>query len=290
MPDCWKILVLLILPLQAGDDFFLPESEWETVSDGHRFAEGMAFDFDGHFFFTDVPEGLLFRIDREGGERTLIDGATGRANGIIFGPMGTLFGCSSGDATIYAWNVATGSKEAIARGTPSNDIAILEDGTIYYTDPKARTIWRVSPAPERNRQPAAVLAWGPNGIGASPDGETLLVAEFASGNVHAFPIGDDRTLGKPVIAYRLAVPEDGVGKLDGLEVLPGGRLLIGTVLGIQMAHPAEDEIPPTVIPSPGDRPRCNYVRLSPDGLYLYAAFGKDILRRKIDAARLFPGE
>ena len=268
----------------------MPDSKWEIVSAGHRFAEGMAFDLDGHFFFTDVPGLQLYRIDRESGEKTLVDDATGRTNGIIFGPMGKLYGCASGDQSIYAWEPTGWKKEAIAKGSPSNDIAVLEDGTLYYTDPKAKTVWRVGPAPDHKLEKAAVLPWGPNGIGAGPDGQTLYVAEFSSGNIHGFPISGDRSLGKPVVSYKLKTPDDGVGKLDGLEVLPGGRLLIGTELGIQIAHPLADKVALQVIPSPGGRPRCNYVRISPDGLYLYAAFGTEILRRKINAAKLFPGE
>ena len=47
------LLAALALPLPAGAEFFLPGSDWESVTDGHRFAEGMAFDFNGHFLFTD---------------------------------------------------------------------------------------------------------------------------------------------------------------------------------------------------------------------------------------------
>ncbi|NNC89540.1 MAG: SMP-30/gluconolactonase/LRE family protein [Akkermansiaceae bacterium] len=290
MKKVLPFLAALAMPLPAAGDLFAPGSKWDVVTDGHRFAEGMAFDFDGHFLFTDVPNNQLFRIDGMSGKKSLVDGASGRANGIIFGPEGALYGCSSGDEAIYAWDPATWKKKAVTRGTASNDIAVLEDGTLYYTDPKARTVWRVSPAPDRKREAAAVLGWGPNGIGAGPDGETLYVAEFASARVHGFPIKPDRTLGTPAVIYTLKVPQDGSGKLDGLEVLPGGRLLIGTALGIQMAHPDSEKVAPQVIPSPGGRPRCNYVRLTPDGLYLYAAFGKDILRRKVNAAALFPGE
>lgn len=280
------------LPLPAGEELFLPDSKWETVTEGHQFAEGMDFDADGNLLFTDVPRMQLFRIDRESGKRVLLDGDTGRANGISFGPDGRLYGCASGAQAIHAWDPASENfaKTAVARGTASNDLAILDDGTIYYTDPKAETIWRVSPGPERTLEKAAALPWRPNGIGAAPDGTTLFVAEFASSNVHGFPINEDRSLGESAVAYILKVPPDGSGKLDGLMVLPGGRLLIGTALGVQLAHPHPAEDPPLVVPPPGERPRCNYVRISPDGRYLYAAFAADILRRRLDTVALFPGE
>ena len=70
----------------APDLVFAEKSDWEIVSSGHRFAEGMAWDDAGHFYFTDVPAAQLYKIDPTSGEKSLVDAATGRANGIAFGP------------------------------------------------------------------------------------------------------------------------------------------------------------------------------------------------------------
>ena len=43
----------------AQDRVFAEGSEWEVVSEGHEFAEGMAWDTEGHFFFTDVPQATV---------------------------------------------------------------------------------------------------------------------------------------------------------------------------------------------------------------------------------------
>ena len=77
----------------AKDLVFAEGSEWEVVSEGHRFAEGMDWDAEGHFYFTDVPRNQLFKIDRNTSERTLIYGSTFRANGIMFGPHGRMNAC-----------------------------------------------------------------------------------------------------------------------------------------------------------------------------------------------------
>jgi hypothetical protein len=68
-----------------------------------------------------------------------------------------------------------------------------------------------------------------------------------------------------------------------MQPLKDGRLLIGTALGIQIAPRLGEEgvHPLIVVPSPDNRPRCNYARISPDGQWLYAAFAKDILRRRV---------
>lgn len=277
-------LFLLPVGLAAADLVFAEKSTWEVVSSDHQFAEGMAWDREGDFYFTDVPRGHLFRVDRQTGTKTLFDGATGRTNGIAFGPDGRLYGCASGDRCIYAWDTKTGRKVAVAEGTQSNDLVVLRDGTIFYTEPAAKLVWRLA-AGTFAREVGAKLAWSPNGITVSPDQKTLLVAEFDSDTIHGFALGDDaKVTGGARPAYKLAVPSDTFGKLDGMMVLADGRLLSGTALGTQVARPlgaAPDAGPLIVVPSPDGRPRCNYVRLSPDGAWLYAAYRADLLRRRV---------
>ena len=273
------------LRLAAADDLvFARGSDWEVVATGHQFAEGMAWDAAGNFYFTDVPRNQLFKVDRVSGLKTLLDGATGRANGIAFGPDGKLYGCASGDRCIYAWDPNTWQKVAVTQGTPSNDIAILRDGTIFYTDPNASLVWRLAPG-SFERGEGAKLAWKPNGIALSLDQRTLLVAEFDSDVIHGFPLGGDgKVSGDARVAYRLGVPSDGLGKLDGMVVLADGRLLIGTALGTQIAPPAGaggGGARLIVIPSPQGRARCNYARVSPDRAWLYTAYAADILRRRL---------
>ena len=268
----------------APDLVFAAGSDWEVVSSGHQFAEGMAWDAEGHLYFTDVPRGQLFRVDRATGAKTLVDAATGRANGIAFGPDGRLYGCASGDRCIYAWDPATWRKTKVTEGTQSNDLVILRDGTIFYTEPGTMLVWRLAPR-TFDREVAAKLPWSPNGIGTSPDQRTLLVAEFNGDTVHGFPLEPgNRVAGPARPAYKVAVPADGQGKLDGLMTLPDGRLLIGTALGLQIVPPgsAPDGASRLVIvPSPQGRPRNNYVRVSPDGAWLYEAHALDLLRRRL---------
>lgn len=279
-------LISLLFPvtLLAEDLVFAEESEWEVVSSGHQFAEGMAWDKDGHFYFTDVPMSQLFKVDKDTGEKTLLDANTGRANGIAFGPDGRLYGCCSGDKSINSWNPETWKKKSVSSGTLSNDIAILDDGTIFYTDPQSKMIWQLA-AKTFTRSPAATLPWKPNGIALSLDQKTLLVAEFDSDTVHGFPIGPDSKLtGTSHPAYKLGMPSNKLGRLDGMVVLADGRLLSGTALGTQIAppvHAASGSTPLIIIPSPDGRPRCNYARISPDNKWMYTAYKDDLLRRKL---------
>ena len=77
-------LLCLCLPLSAQNHgIFLPGSEWETVSEGHQFAEGMVIDSENNLYFTDVPRAQLFRVDAKTGEKKLLDGSTGRAKSTL---------------------------------------------------------------------------------------------------------------------------------------------------------------------------------------------------------------
>ena len=278
------LLLLIPFSLTAQDVVFAEGSEWEVISSGHQFAEGMAWDKEGHFYFTDVPRNLLYKVDKNTGEKTLIDGATGRANGIAFGPDGRLYGCSSGAKAINAWDPKTWKKTAVNTGTQSNDIAILDDGTIFYTDPNSKLVWRLAGGSfERNL--AATLPWKPNGIALSLDQKTLLVAEFDSDTVHGFPINEhSRLTGTSFPAYKLGMTSDRLTRLDGMVVLADGRLLSGTALGTQIVPPVHASGvsgPHIIIPSPDGRPRCNYARISPDNKWMYTAYRDDLLRRRL---------
>ena len=274
---------LLVLASYGQDLIFEEGSEWELISDGHQFAEGMAWDQEGHFYFTDVPRALLFKVDTQTGEKTLLDDNTGQANGIAFGPDGRLYGCARGASKIYAWDPLTWGKVPVARGPASNDIAILDNGTIFFSDPAERAVWRVDLV-SGELSKVSDSGWAPNGMSVSLDQRTLLVAEFNSSRIHGYTIGRDSSLtGRHRIAYRLGIPSNGLGRLDGMQPLSGDRLLIGTALGIQIVFPAgkEGSGPLMLVPSPDGRPRCNYARISPDGMWLYAAFAKDLLRRRV---------
>lgn len=281
-------LVFILSPhfsLAAKDRVFAESSEWEVVSEGHQFAEGMAWDTEGNFFFTDVPRNQLFKIDTTTGEKTLFDGDSGETNGIALAPDGRIYGCATGVKGINVWDPKTGEKTTIETGTLSNDIAILKDGTLFYTDPHSKLVWRLE-AGSHALSKAATLPWKPNGISLSEDQQTLLVAEFFADTIHGFPIDKDSKLtGSSDPAYKVATPSDQVGTLDGMLPLPDGRLLCGTALGAQIVPPVNADSQASaqhiVIPSPDGRPRCNYVRISPDRQWLYTAYRDALLRRRI---------
>ena len=271
---------LVFLALATGSarsaDF---DPAWEVVSSGHKFAEGLALDAANVLHFTDVGAAKLFRVEPDGEVRPL-DGDTRFTNGLSFGPDGHLYGAGKAATAIFAWNPENWQRRVVNEGATSNDLVVHPDGSLFFTDPDPQTVWRVDR--DGKRTAAAVLDWRPNGINLGPDGRTLFVAEFRGETIHAFPVAEDGELGPSRPAYRLEVPEDGQGLLDGLQVLGDGTLLVGTALGLQVAWPLDSGGGSRVLPADRERPRCNYVRLSPDRKWLYAAYVDSVLRRPFD--------
>jgi gluconolactonase len=255
---------------------FVPDSQWETVSDGYQILEGIAALPDGPVFITDVPAKQLFRLAPDGG-RTLVDEQTDRANGLAFGPDGRLFGACMGKPAIVHWDTRTGTKGEIPLPTPANDLAITPAGSLYCTWGAANAIYHLVIADPKPTKVAELP--NPNGITLSHDRKELWVGEFYGNTVRAFPILPDGTLGPFRPAFTAKVPPDGKGLLDGMTPLADGRLLAATALGLQILAADKKNL---LIPNPTPR-RANYVRIvtTPDGKrWIYAAHEKSLLRRQ----------
>ncbi len=259
---------------------------WELVSDGHEWAEGLAWTQDGTLFITDVPASKLYRITPDG-KRSVVVEDTGRANGIALGPDGKLYGACSGAEQIRAWDLKSFAMEVVAEGTKSNDIAVRHDGTIYYTDPQAGKIWMI----DKDRRKQAVDNFKEcNGITLSADQAQLFVAHFPNRFVYSFFIGDDGKLQYKQPYFHLEVPVNLVqGQLDGLCVTRDGWLVSTTAMGVQICdQPGRSHL---IIPMPIGSKRPCYARFGgPDGKTLYVANVDKVWKRKTNLTGTFPWE
>jgi gluconolactonase len=212
--------------------FFADGSEWELVSEGYQWAEGMAITDDGTLYFTDVPASKLYRIKPDGTKDLVVE-ETGQANGIALGPDGRLYGASSKAKQIRAWDLKTFAMEVITEGTNSNDLVVRRDGTIFYTDPAASKIWRIDP--KTNQRQEVDQFRDCNGITLSADQTQLFVAHFSGRFVYAYSIADDGSLQNKQPYFHLEVPSNAPeGHLDGMCVSTDGWLICGTEAGIQI--------------------------------------------------------
>lgn len=266
-------------------DYFDLESDWEIVSDGHQWAEGLAATGDGTLFFTDVRAGELYKIAPDG-TKTLVDGDTGRTNGITLGPDGRIYGAAAKAKEIRAWDPATGARETIASGTHSNDLVVHHEGHIYYTDPQAGKVWHLAPG-TRKRRAADPDFPKCNGIALSADHSFLYVTDFPGRYVYSYQIQPDGSLAHKLPFFHAQLPADGGhSHLDGMCMNTEGNLHVATSEGIQIFDPRGRIL--IVLPRPRyEDARTNYVTFGgPDRKTLYVATAGTVYKRP---AKTFQG-
>lgn len=194
---------------------------FETVAAGLRFPEGPVCLDDGSVLVVEIAAGLLTRIDREG-RATQVAHLGGGPNGAAIGPDGHCYVCDNGgmdwieDAhglrpagqpasyrggCIWRVDLVTGAHDVIwGRGRgPSlrgpNDLVFDAHGGLWFTDlGKARAreidkgaVYHCAASGETCEEVVFPMLT-PNGIGLSPAGDRLYVAETTSSRIWQFGI------------------------------------------------------------------------------------------------------
>ncbi|MGE3310302.1 MAG: SMP-30/gluconolactonase/LRE family protein [Limisphaerales bacterium] len=216
--------------------------DWELVGSGYGFTDAACADAEGNFYFSDLPKGLLYRSPAGGGEPEpwLKDGP--KISGMKFGADGMLYACVQGEGTnnvkrIVAIDPTTKKVETVATSVQPNDLAVANNGFLYFTDTGAGAVVRV-PLSARSMSRPPVAAGGinkPNGITLSPDQRQLWVSEYGGTNVWNFLIAADGSLAG---GERLAELRAPAGKADsggdGSITDSAGRIYVTSHLGLQM--------------------------------------------------------
>ena len=202
------------------------------VLPGASSAEGIASGRGATFYAGDLVLGDIFRGNLQRGTAELfIDAPAGRmALGIKFdGSRGLLFVAGGGLGQGYVYDASTGATVAAyqfaAAGTGFiNDVTVTRDGA-WFTDSLQAQLYFVpvgasgSPGPFETLTlsgPAADTSgdFNLNGIAATPNGKTLIVAHSANGQLYTVDPGD----GTSALIAGVSVPS-----VDGI-VLKGNRL------------------------------------------------------------------
>ena len=287
-------------------------SDFEEVTAGLEFPEGPIWCSDGSIILVEIKRGTLTRVHPDGRQEIIAE-LGGGPNGAAVGPDGKVYVCNSGGfdwhqvgplllpgdqpesytgGSIQRVDPATGSFETIyteCDGIPlkgPNDIVFDEVGNFWFTDlgknrerEKDRTgIFYASPDGSSITEAAFPLE-GPNGIGLSPDGRRLMVAETPTGRVWAFDLsapGEIKPAGSPGASHGgslLASPPEFL-MFDSLAIDAQGNTCVATIIngGITIISPAgehhhiaTDDPLTTNICFGGDDLRTAYITLSATG-------------------------
>jgi gluconolactonase len=203
---------------QAASSIIADDAKVERVGTGYGFTEGCTADKDGNVFFTDQnkdPGGQILRWSAEDNKITVWMAPSGRANGQRFAPNGDLIACA--DEHCQLWRITPDKKVTVLVSNYNgklldgpNDVWVLPNtGGLYFTDPFYRRPWWGSEhaTPQQDKRAVYYLSPDaktltrviddfrmPNGIGGTPDGKTLYVADINSSKTWKYDVQEDGSL------------------------------------------------------------------------------------------------
>jgi gluconolactonase len=249
----------------------------EIVAEGLLFPEGPIAQTDGSVLVVEIARGTLSRVTLDGTVEVLAD-LGGGPNGAAIGPDGAVYVCNNGGqdfvgserglqigtstqgagyagGRVQRVDLRTGVTTTLysaCDGHPlcaPNDLVFDDTGGFWFTDtgktrPRDRDwggVYYAQPDGSSIREVIHPLD-NPNGIGLSPDGTRLYVAETTTGRVWWWPVlspgqlDADRSPGR---GRRLLAGPGGATFFDSLAVEAGGNVCVATLFhgGITVITP-----------------------------------------------------
>ncbi|WP_284945952.1 SMP-30/gluconolactonase/LRE family protein [Acidisoma cladoniae] len=251
-------------------------TEFTVIAEGLAFPEGPVVLPDGTLLVVEIGRGVITHIDSRG--RRALAAPGGGPNGAALGPDGRLYVCNNGG---FTWHTESGVRRPVAKAPDNtggrieridletgkvevlydrcagralsapNDIVFDQHGGFWFTDHGHR----------RDRQlefgsvyyarvdggHIAEMAFpliGPNGIGLSPDGRTLYVAETSSGRLWSYPVLSPGVIGKAAwpspTGGDLVCGLPGFHRYDSLAVEAEGNIVIASLRigGLDVVSPS----------------------------------------------------
>lgn len=240
----------------ALDDLIPADATIQVLGTGYDWSEGPVWiEKENRLLFSDIPPNKVMQWQADAGvslyqERVGFGGPKSEGgnepgtNGLFLAPDGQLYACCHGDRCIKrrkadeTWEVVVDKFDGKRFNSP-NDLVFDAQGNLYFTDPPYGLAGGPND-PARELDFCGVYRWDgqtvqlltkefnrPNGIGFSPDFQTLYVAQSDSAApiYKAFAVKADGTLGEGKV---LADASEFYGKLpgspDGLAVDQQGNL------------------------------------------------------------------
>ncbi|MER2537571.1 MAG: SMP-30/gluconolactonase/LRE family protein [Rhizobiaceae bacterium] len=247
----------------------------EIVAEGLEFPEGPIAMSDGSVLLVEIRGGYLTRVTADGRVERLVH-LGGGPNGAAIGPDGAVYVVSNGG---FAWErtevgiIPAGTPDGYAGGSVQrvdlsagkvttlytacdgrplrgpNDIVFDRAGGFYFTDlakwnDDVQELGAVFYAAADGSRIKAIRRGllTPNGIGLSPDGQVLYVAESLTARLWAFDILSPGVVAGSVGQWKPARhvwSAHGLAIYDSLAVEAGGAVCVATVIrgGIDVVSP-----------------------------------------------------
>lgn len=215
----------------------------ELVQGGYMFTEGPQWrEATSDLVFSDINGNTIYRYTGTGAPAPLRT-PSNNSNGLAVDGNGALIAGEHTSRSVTRDGVAIASMFEGKKLSSPNDVIVAGDGTIYFTDPPYgipsggvneqgfNGVYRIAPNGTLTAEYRGATSTRPNGIGISPDGTTLYVADTADGKIYKFPINPDGSLGMRTMFVMTQ------GNPDGLAIDSGGNVLVTTSGGVEAFAP-----------------------------------------------------
>jgi gluconolactonase len=244
--------------------------DFEVIADGLGFPEGPVAMADDSCLVVEMVPGLITRC-WDGGRKETVASPGGGPNGAAIGPDGALYVCNNGgldqkrfcsatgpgsEGRIERIDLSTGKTDrlydacdGVALSGP-NDIVFDADGGMWFTDlgkvhDNVHEMGGLYHASADGSRIAcihrAVVSF--NGVGLSPDGRTVYVADTFTARIYAFDARPEKS--RP----RFVATVPGMVQLDSLAMTESGNICVARLMdgGIATVTPAGEV---SIIPFP----------------------------------------
>lgn len=262
------------------DEIISPDAKLEILADGYEWTEGPVWISQGNYLlFSDIPPNSIFKWKEGEGDTLYLkpSGFTGEnfegnepgSNGLILDNQGRLVLCQHGDHRIARmttpldepapeFETIVDSYQGKRLNSP-NDLAYLSNGDLYFTDPPYglpggadseakeldfQGVYRYS---ETNKELVLLTdeLSRPNGIGFSPDGKTMYVANSDPKRAiwMAYDVNDEGNIENGRVFYDATdMTADAPGLPDGFAVHSDGYLFATGPGGVWIFSPQGEHL------------------------------------------------
>jgi len=263
--------------------------EIREIASGLQFPEGPVWLPDGSIVLTEIRRGTITRVT-PGGRATVVATTGGGPNGAALGPDGKLYVCNNGGfewheqsgllmpgnqpadyigGRIQRVDLDSGKVEDLyveCDGRPlrgPNDIVFDTSGGFWFSDlgkmrarERDRTgVYYARPDGSFIREVLFPLDGGANGVGLSPDGTRLYVAETFTGRLWCWDVpapGEVVTVPGLGAGGTLLAGVPGMQLFDSLAVDAAGNVCVATLIngGITIVPPSGEPVRHVPMPDP----------------------------------------
>jgi gluconolactonase len=257
----------------ALDNFLSADAQPEVIAEGFDWSEGPAWiEKENMLLFSDVPKNIIYKWTEEKGLEKFLEpsGYTSSAprggemgsNGLTLNNEGQLVLCQHGDRRVALldsdYKNPQPNFKTLAEGydgkklNSPNDVVFDKQGNFYFTDPPYGLLKQVQDSSKeipfqgvyKVKPDGTVILLvdtltRPNGIGLSPDQQTLYVAN-SDGPVakwYSFKIAGDSLTDAKIFFWTKYI-EGEKGAPDGLRVHSSGNIFASGPGGIWIFDPA----------------------------------------------------